>query len=73
MHGWRAALAINDPGMMIDSRLNMDQHYAMAAKRSNCILGCIKPQCSQPVKTGDCPTIFSSGVALNIEYLGSTI
>ena len=49
-------------GVLIDSRLNMSQQCARAAKTANCILGCIKHSITGRLR-GDYPTVFSIGVA----------
>jgi len=48
-------------GVTSDRRLNMIQQHAMAAKRANHFSAYTKH--SQQVKTGDSPSVFSTGAA----------
>ena len=42
--------AESDMGVLVNSRLNMSPQCALAAKRANCILGCIKHSKTSRVK-----------------------
>ncbi|PKU47288.1 rna-directed dna polymerase from mobile element jockey-like [Limosa lapponica baueri] len=51
-------------GVLVDTKLNMSQHCALAAKKANGILGCIKQEkCCQQVRRGDPSPLLSTGEA----------
>ena len=55
--------AERDLGVLVSSRLSVSQQCALAAKRANCILGCIKHSIISQSERGDYPAVFSIGVA----------
>jgi len=55
------SFAEKDLGVLVDTKLNMSQHCALAAKKTNDILGLCEEQCCQQVEGGDPYTLVSTG------------
>ena len=59
--------AERDLGAVVDSKLNMSQQHALAARRADCILGCIKHGIASQSREGIVP-LYSVLVQPHLEY-----
>ena len=59
--------AEKDLGVVVDSKLNMSQQCALASRRTNCILGCIKHNIVSRSREGIVP-LYSALMRPHVEY-----
>lgn len=52
-----SAALLKDMGILVDENLDRSQQHALAARNSNCIMGCIKKG-DQQGEGGDCPLLL---------------
>lgn len=57
------SLAANDLGVLVDSRLNVNQQYALAAKKADDMLGCHRQSIASGLRE-----VYSTLVRPHVEY-----